>query len=136
MTRGLGEGSSPEGIGGGEFRRRCGQTVMSSQEEGGGVLCLKRSHTDEGETERSTMATLSHREEKMGPAQRVLRRRRGVSGRHDVAVGVVGTWHWQWCRSDRCGQRSGGAIEARAKVRGGSGWRGCYGPAAIGPKEQ
>jgi hypothetical protein len=94
MTRGLGEGSSPEGIGGGEFRRRCGQTVMSSQEEGGGVLCLKRSHTDEGETERSTMATLSHREEKMGPAQRALRRRRGVSGRHDVAVGVVGTWHW------------------------------------------
>jgi hypothetical protein len=43
----------------------------------------------------------------------------GVSGRHDVAVGVVGTWHWQWCRSNRCGQRSGGAIEAHAKVRGG-----------------
>jgi hypothetical protein len=77
MTRGIGEGSSPEeGIGGGGdsksshlwggFWWRGGQTVMPSREEGSGVLHLGWSFMDEGEVERSTSTTLSHREEITG----------------------------------------------------------------------
>jgi hypothetical protein len=91
MMRGSGEEISPEkGIGGaggggsksgrldGGFWRPGGRTATLSREEGGGVVHLGWSHTDEEETERSMTATLSHREEKMGSAQRALRRRKGA----------------------------------------------------------
>jgi hypothetical protein len=119
MTRGIGEGSSPEeGIGGGGdsksshlwggFWWRGGQTVMPSREEGSGVLHLGWSFMDGGEVERSTSTTLSHREEitgegggewgGMGPARRALRRKKGgqsdrqlCGGGHDRGRGP-GRW--------------------------------------------
>jgi hypothetical protein len=78
--RGSGEGSSlEEGISGGGGSRRRGQTAMPSREEGGGVVHLRWSRTDEGETERGMMAT-AQGGENMGEAR---------YDRCNMAVGAV-----------------------------------------------